>query len=83
MAAILKCDVLPASTITIDALSRYKYISMVQPPLATEFKITVVSLNNLKIEYNYHLILNGCTFGTSLPSLVVAVHIRGGWTAIT
>ena len=28
MAAILKCDVLPASTITIDALSRYKYISM-------------------------------------------------------
>ena len=28
MAAILKCDVLPASTITTDALSRYKYISM-------------------------------------------------------
>ena len=28
MAAIIKCDVLPASTITIDALSRYKYISM-------------------------------------------------------
>ena len=41
-----------------------------------EFKITVVSLNNLKIEYNYHLILNGCTFGTSLPSLVVAVYIQ-------
>ena len=32
MAAILKCDVLPASTITLDALSRYKYISMDQTP---------------------------------------------------
>ena len=31
MAAILKCDVLPASTITTDALSRYKYISMIVP----------------------------------------------------
>ena len=30
MAAILKCDVLPASIITTDALSRYKYISMGQ-----------------------------------------------------
>ena len=44
--------------------------------MATEFKIAFVSLNNLKIEYNYHLILNDCTFGTSLPSLVVAVHMQ-------